>query len=67
MPACKIKIKNLYLHDFWVYENGTVGFIKFNKDGFYRFDSGAEAEKVKEMLIKELDISKNEIAVYMIE
>lgn len=66
MP-CRMKVKNLYLEDFIIYNDGAVAYIKFNIDTFYVFRTGAEAEKVKEMLVRELAIPKNEIKIYMIE
>ena len=66
MP-CKMKVKNLYLEDFIIYKDGAVAYIKFNIDTFYVFRSGAEAEKVKNMLIKELSIPDEEIKIFMIE
>lgn len=66
MP-CKMKIKNLYLEDFFIYRDGTIACIKFNIDTFYIFRSGSEAEKIKEILIKELAIPENEIKIFMIE
>ena len=67
MAKCKMKIKNLYLEDFFINSDGTVSLIEFNSNEFYIFDSGSEAVQMKELISRELAIPENEINVYMVE
>lgn len=66
MP-CKMKVKNLYLEDYFINQDGSVHLIEFNSDVYCVFNTGAEAEKMKEILIRELAIPKEDIKIFMIE
>lgn len=66
MP-CKIKIKDLYVYDLFIDSEGKVTLIEYDKEKYYIFESGAAAEKVKKILIRELNIPDEEIKIFMVE
>ena len=67
MPKCKIKIKDLYLKDYFRNKDGSFLLIEFHDDVYCEFESGEEACKMKEAITRELAIPENEINVYMVE
>lgn len=67
MPNCKIKVKNLYLEDFFLTSEGEMILVEFNCDNYYVFESGEQAQKMKDIIVEELAIPENEINIYMVE
>lgn len=66
MP-CKIKIKNLFLKDYFLTSEGEMILVEFHADNYYVFATGEQAQKMKDIIVEELAIPENEINIYMVE
>lgn len=66
MP-CKIKVKNLFLEDYFLTSEGEMILVEFHSNNYYVFESGEQAQKMKDIIVQELAIPENEIKIFMVE